>query len=634
MLACVPALLVLSFAPLSPAAAQPVPSVLRPASGDFEKLSPFTAVRVNGESYDVQFESSWYRLVELNGISAAEFYAHCKRVYGRRAEKRFTEDLVEVLDGLGHKNATAVSLVLDNIETGERVEREKVVMTEANRRLVWLSRQGEPAPPIVVKRVTRSHSSNVRPEHARLADPLSWQGWSSGKILTREQAMNDLDQLEWHIENEYSYREMLGVDYKGALDAIRAGLTVDLPLGAFAMRLGQALSLFGDGHTRVRGLGGLRPTGYLPVIFEDSPHGVLAIRPDRSGYLDDAFPIVDAIDGRSIEDWLELAAPSVSAGSPHFVRRQCLQLLAYFNSLRVEAGDELSSETQFLLRNESGEQSSHSVELTFSNPGFVAWPPVTPVTPNRILDGNIGYLRVPEMSSDPEFLTELAQAMESFRETAGLIIDVRENGGGSRDALRTLLPYILDPADGPRVVNIGAYRLRPGDPRNASDGYLSNRAMYPESSAHWSDAELKAIQSAKRRFRPDWKPDTNSFSDWHYLAISAGSQYHYEASVVVLLNGGCFSATDIFLGAFSGVPGVTLMGTSSGGGSGRSQSSTLQKSGLRFRLSSMASFRPKGRRYDGVGVEPDIVVEPIASDHLQDGTDSVLEAALERLRKP
>jgi len=614
------------------------PTTLPVLTDEFEELSPFTAVRMNGEEYEVQFESRWYRLVELNGITASELEEHCKKVFGRKAEKRFAEDLVEVLDGLGFSQARTVDLVLVDLETQAEITRVAVEMTEANRRSVWQARnEAWNAPsrafvaPAVIHRVTRDHPSHVKREFAALAEPLHFEGWASGKFISREDAMSDLDQLEWHIENEYSYRDMLGVDYRGALDAVRAGLNADVPVGALGMRLGQVLSLFGDGHTRVRGLSGLRPGGLLPVVFQDSQHGVLAIRPDRSGYLDDAFPYIDSIDGRSIEDWLELAASAVAAGSPQFIRRQSLQLMAFFNSLRVEAGDELTDATELSLRSKSGELSNHSIELTLSDPGFVDWPPVAP---NRILKGNIGYLCVPDMSSEPQFLAGLVEAMESFRSTAGLIIDARGNGGGSRDALRTLLPYFLDPADGPRVVNIGAYRLRPDDPRGAPDGYLANRAMYPESAAHWSEGELEAIRSAKRRFRPDWKPDPELFSDWHYFVISPGGAYHYESPVVVLLDRGCFSATDIFLGAFSGVPGVTLMGTPSGGGSGRSNSSTLQKSGLRFRLSSMASFRPRGQRYDGVGVEPDIVVQPIASDHLQGGTDSVLEAALESLRKP
>ena len=33
--------------------------------------------------------------------------------------------------------------------------------------------------------------------------------------------------------------------------------------------------------------------------------------------------------------------------------------------------------------------------------------------------------------------------MDDFRDTRGLVIDVRDNPGGSRHALRRLLPYLM-----------------------------------------------------------------------------------------------------------------------------------------------------------------------------------------------
>jgi C-terminal processing protease CtpA/Prc len=79
------------------------------------------------------------------------------------------------------------------------------------------------------------------------------------------------------------------------------------------------------------------------------------------------------------------------------------------------------------------------------------------------------------------------------------------------------------------------------------------------------------------------------------------------------------------------MPPVTLVGTASGGGSGRKEPHRLAHSGLVVELSSMASFRPDGLLYDGRGVEPDVVVEPAAADFLG-ATDSVLEKAKALLR--
>jgi C-terminal processing protease CtpA/Prc len=99
---------------------------------------------------------------------------------------------------------------------------------------------------------------------------------------------------------------------------------------------------------------------------------------------------------------------------------------------------------------------------------------------------------------------------------------------------------------------------------------------------------------------------------------------------VVLIDSDCFSATDVVAGALRGLPRVTLLGRATAGGSGRAQTHRLP-SGLRVRLSTMASFQPDGTPYDGVGIAPDIAVEPAATDFLG-RTDRVLDAALARLR--
>jgi C-terminal processing protease CtpA/Prc len=75
---------------------------------------------------------------------------------------------------------------------------------------------------------------------------------------------------------------------------------------------------------------------------------------------------------------------------------------------------------------------------------------------------------------------------------------------------------------------------------------------------------------------------------------------------------------------------VTLLGVASGGGSGRSGKLTLPRSGVRLRVSTMASFQPNGKLYDGNGVPPDVVVEPTPEDWIGE-SDSMLDAALRRI---
>ena len=231
---------------------------------------------------------------------------------------------------------------------------------------------------------------------------------------------------------------------------------------------------------------------------------------------------------------------------------------------------------------------------------------------------------------------------------------MRGNGGGSRDVLRVLMAYFLTSKDPPRVVNVAAYRIPPWAPKPDDDGYLANRFLHTPPWKGWSGEARKAgselLKTFKpaflgrvhdvtgselaNKFKPEWKLPKKGFSKWHFMAVdrsAAESPYTYREPVVILMNTECYSATDIFLGAFKGLEGVTLVGTASGGGSGRTRAYGLAASGLRVRLSSMASFRPNGKLYDGNGVLPDLEVQPARGDWIGKG-DAQLDRALELLK--
>ena len=160
-----------------------------------------------------------------------------------------------------------------------------------------------------------------------------------------------------------------------------------------------------------------------------------------------------------------------------------------------------------------------------------------------------------------------------------------------------------------------------------------HRFLYRATASVWSNADRAAIAKAKRKFKPSWKPMTGKFSALHYMLLGPSndlSVFHYDKPVVILIDSGCFSATDIFVGAFHGWRNVTLMGTETGGGSGRSQTTMLDHSELEVRLSTMVSYRPDGSLYDGGGIAPDVRAERTLDDVLG-RTDSVLDKARRRL---
>ncbi len=573
-----------------------------------DKLAPYTGIRWKGDTTEIKFEKKWYVLESIDNVKADELLAFCKKRWPSKWEKRMSEDLVEVLHAFGYAPGFKVDL---NLRDGKKlVQKTGVSMTEANRHAIWEAnnqkiglidtsvRKG--AGPVA--RTTRKHKSQVSAGYRYLSE---FPQLDNGRMLERSQCEEDLDQLEWLIENEYSYAELLGVDYRQAFDAVRLGLEDEVNPSAFTIQLMKLMALFGDGHSRIEAsTSGTFPGGYAPFLLEEGDEGFVCFRPDRSAMIDEEHMYLIGIDGLRIQQWLDVSGRISADGHKRWVRRNALRNVRLLNFLRQELDLPEKDTVDVTLANAKGDRKIVTLPVAKRRPIYGSWPQGK----HRLLDGNIGYLRVEGMESDSGFLNGLVTAMEGFKDTAGLVIDVRGNGGGSRDALRVLFPYFMSADDPPFIANVGKYRLHHGDDPDKQEGFLTNRNLFPATSMRWTDEEREAIADFMNDFEPDWEPGIKKFSAWHYMILrreDSPQAYEYKQPVVVLMDTGCFSATDIFLGAFKGWRNVTLMGQESGGGSGRSRGSTLMNSGLGVRLSSMASFRRTGERYDGKGIEPD-----------------------------
>ncbi|UCG56060.1 MAG: hypothetical protein JSU70_14450 [Phycisphaerales bacterium] len=475
------------------------------------------------------------------------------------------------------------------------------------------------------ERVNREHADAPSEEFRCLTRRLQFDS-PADHWLSRKEAEDDLDELEWLLENRYSYLKLKGADYRAALDTIRSALGDGISRRDLALQLTKFIALFGDGHSRVAS-SSVHPRSlcshFSPFLVEESGGRLVAFKPDRSGFVDPDFPYLRAMDGLPVSAWLEAAGQYVADGSPQYARYHTIRTLRYVECLREELG--LSESASIAVELESADGSmSKQVEPPLAEEG-----PVYGFWPRRescVLPTNIGYFRIgPFMDHKPEFLDELVETMNRFKDTNGLVIDIRKNSGGSRAPLRVLLPFFMAASDLPRVVNVAAYRLGTRDRKEQFEA----RYLYPASSPQWSKAERAAVEQFAATFQPEWPLPKGEFSEWHYFVISpAGGEdyYHYDKPVVILMDRWNFSACDIFLGAFKGCENVTLVGLPSGGGSGCYEDYRLSNCQIRISLSSMASFQPNGKLYDGNGIQPDIIVEPIPTDFIG-STDSVLDAA-------
>jgi hypothetical protein len=589
IIASIPAL---ALCLLGPAVAQVSPN--GPA------ISPFRGMRAVESGLEVQIhDDTWYALESVHGVDTATLLRESRRLCGGAWWKRVTEDLPALLDAMGHPAGREVDLQLRDLGNGELVELAAVPMTGENRRRLWQANGRGAAP---------------APDVAQPAEELA-----AGDALA------DLDELRSLLDSRYSYRELRKLDLDALFRAARGRLG-DGAAGrdALAREVDAILRACGDGHSRLAD--GQLPASacWLPFLVQRVAGGHVAFWPDRSELLDAERPFVAAIDGHALERWLAAARARATQGSATMVERDAERLLRELGTLRADLGLRAGKRVAVRLRG-AGAERELLLEVAAVKPVYGAWPR----TESRLLDGNVGYLRLPSMRSEPEFLDGIDAAMQSFRGARALVVDVRGNGGGSRDALRRLFPYFLGPDDPPVVANVAAVLLSTcgrADPASL----LADRGLHLADWQGWTDAQRAAITQFARGFAPEWQPPKGRFSPWHFLVLGRTDNpaaFHYTGPVLLLIDAGCFSATDVFVAALRTRPQVKLVGTATSGGSGRARPYRLPRSGIALQLSSMASFRPDGRLFDGNGIEPDVRCEPAPAD-LVSTSDAVLEAAL------
>jgi hypothetical protein len=91
----------------------------------------------NRDRVAVEFESRSYWLKSIESWSTKEILESCRKEYGPRWEKRFVEDIAEVLTNMGATPSGTVKLVLVDRETGKRRVVSEAPMTLENRRAVY-----------------------------------------------------------------------------------------------------------------------------------------------------------------------------------------------------------------------------------------------------------------------------------------------------------------------------------------------------------------------------------------------------------------------------------------------------------------------------------------------------------------
>ncbi|MGI9627752.1 MAG: S41 family peptidase [Longimicrobiales bacterium] len=489
------------------------------------------------------------------------------------------------------------------------------------------------------------HSAIVRTGYFESdLDPDDWRV----RFIQGEDARQDLEVLDSLLSHHYAYNDADELDESAVLEAISAALPEAIRVGDFAMQLQKALALSIDGHApRIAGLNlaGEREriednppgTRFVPFELRSTGSRIVAFDGSTRTLVDPVHPFVAEIDGVPTPEWIDAAQSIIVAGSPQLRWHRGSWQLGNIDFLRMELGRPSTETATFTFEDETrASRVEVTVELVDESAAARERYPLGEDALARVPD-DIAYFRIRRMESDAEYIAGFAAWIQDSRGARGAIVDIRDNGGGSRLPLLTLLPHVLDATAPPIVVNAGRLKLEPGCPgpgcETPQGGYLADRFMLPLRAIPVDTPEKAALDVWLPGFTPEWSPPEAGFSDWHYLVVAPDPDpAFFGKPVIVLMNNGNFSASDIFLSGLVGREGVTLIGTPSSGGSARRREHILPGSDLVVSLATLASFQARnGRLYDGVGVEPDIYMEAEPAFFVNGG-DEMLARAIELIR--
>jgi hypothetical protein len=201
----------------------------------------------------------------------------------------------------------------------------------------------------------------------------------------------------------------------------------------------------------------------------------------------------------------------------------------------------------------------------------------------RVLDDNIGYIRYPSFESAVGE-GNLDEALSYLLLCRGLIIDIRDNGGGNLTNAERLAGRFVH--------------------EKTLVGYMQHKT----GTGH------------------------NDFSEMKEMYLEPSSNLRWYKKVCVLTNRSVFSAANSFAVWMHCLPNVTLVGDNTGGGSGMPMNNSLPN-GWTVRFSACPIY-DKDKQQTEFGIAPDVAVDLSCDINIDEGRrDDIIEAARQLLVK-
>ncbi len=206
----------------------------------------------------------------------------------------------------------------------------------------------------------------------------------------------------------------------------------------------------------------------------------------------------------------------------------------------------------------------------------------------KMLPDSIGYIYCPSFSNQisETSLDYVFAVLYGVEKAKGMIIDIRNNGGGLLTNINTLVGRFID--------------------KEICGGYIRHKTA----------------------------PEPKAFSEPYKITFKPADHTHirYQGPIIVLTNRSCYSAANNFVAVMKSLPNVRICGARTGGGGGLPFSSELPNGwAIRFSACPITDSEDKPTEF-GIDPSPGYEVH-CTEEELAQGKDAILDFAIEVYRK-
>ena len=194
-----------------------------------------------------------------------------------------------------------------------------------------------------------------------------------------------------------------------------------------------------------------------------------------------------------------------------------------------------------------------------------------------ILRQDIGYIHIASFESGFDTAKKIDHILQGFEDAIGLVIDIRNNSGGSERLAKAIAGRFAD-----RKRLFRYYQYRNG-------------------------------------------PEHSDFTDLFEDYVEPDGPIRFSRPVTVLTNRKCFSSAESFVLAMKAFPHVAVIGDSTGGSSGHPIYRELPN-GWTYTIPRLLVQTSEKKIFEGIGIPPDSLVRGNVSNYLR---DSILQAGID-----